>query len=234
MDCRGVWPAAWAIDGLLPTFLGVSTRSAATVWMSLLGFVVFYTALAAVDVYLMVRMIRQGPDGLGYWPEQPTIGRPRPSPIEGLHMLNYETLRVIWWLILGVLLVGFAVTDGFDMGVCAIFRFVGRNEEERRALLESVEPVWEGNQVWFILGGGAAFAAWPLLYAASFSSLYVAMFLVLVGFILRPVGFAFPRQAHCAGVAQRLRLGAVRGRGSAGTAVRRGIRQSAARHAVSL
>jgi cytochrome d ubiquinol oxidase subunit II len=77
------------------------------------------------------------------------------------------------------------------MGVCAIFRFIGRNDAERRALLESVEPVWEGNQVWFILGGGAAFAAWPLLYAASFSSLYPAMFLVLVGFILRPVGFAF-------------------------------------------
>jgi cytochrome d ubiquinol oxidase subunit II len=106
-------------------------------------------------------------------------------------MLNYETLRVVWWLILGVLLIGFAVTDGFDMGVCAIFRFVGRTDDERRALLESVEPVWEGNQVWFILGGGAAFAAWPLLYAASFSSLYLAMFLVLVGFILRPVGFAF-------------------------------------------
>jgi cytochrome d ubiquinol oxidase subunit II len=106
-------------------------------------------------------------------------------------MLNYETLRVIWWFVLGVLLIGFAVTDGFDMGVCAIFRFVGRTDDERRALLESVEPVWEGNQVWFILGGGAAFAAWPLLYAASFSSLYLAMFLVLVGFILRPVGFAF-------------------------------------------
>ncbi len=106
-------------------------------------------------------------------------------------MLNYETLRVIWWLILGVLLIGFAVTDGFDMGVCAIFKFVGRSDDERRALLESVEPVWEGNQVWFILAGGAVFAAWPLLYAASFSSLYLAMFLVLVGFILRPVGFAF-------------------------------------------
>jgi cytochrome d ubiquinol oxidase subunit II len=116
---------------------------------------------------------------------------PASCHIEGLHMLNCETLRVIWWLILGVLLIGFAVTDGFDMGVCAIFRFVGRDDDERRALLESVEPVWEGNQVWFILGGGAAFAAWPLLYAASFSSLYVAMFLVLVGFILRPVGFAF-------------------------------------------
>jgi cytochrome d ubiquinol oxidase subunit I len=59
----------WAIDGLLPTFLGISTTSAANVWMSLLGFVVFYTALAAVDIYLMMRLIRQGPDGLGYWPE---------------------------------------------------------------------------------------------------------------------------------------------------------------------
>jgi cytochrome d ubiquinol oxidase subunit II len=106
-------------------------------------------------------------------------------------MPNYETLRIVWWLILGVLLIGFAVTDGFDMGVCAIFRFVGRTDDERRALLESVEPVWEGNQVWFILGGGALFAAWPLLYAAAFSSLYLAMFLVLIGFIVRPVGFAF-------------------------------------------
>src|ERR1700679_2444895 len=106
-------------------------------------------------------------------------------------MPDYETLRVIWWLILGTLLIGFAVTDGFDLGVGIIFRFIGRTDEERRALLESIEPVWEGNQVWFILGGGAVFAAWPLLYATSFSSLYLAMFLVLMGFILRPVGFAF-------------------------------------------
>jgi cytochrome d ubiquinol oxidase subunit I len=60
----------WAIDGLLPTFLGVSTTAASNVWMSLLGFVLFYTSLAAVDIYLMLRMIRQGPDGLGYWPVQ--------------------------------------------------------------------------------------------------------------------------------------------------------------------
>ena len=105
--------------------------------------------------------------------------------------MDYAALRIIWWLLLGALLIGFAITDGFDLGVGAIFRFVGRNDEERRALLESVEPVWEGNQVWFILGGGAVFAAWPLLYAASFSGLYLAMFLVLVAFILRPVGFTF-------------------------------------------
>jgi len=106
-------------------------------------------------------------------------------------MFDYETLRVTWWLLLGVLLIGFAITDGFDLGLGATFRFLGRTDAERRVLLQSFEPVWEGNQVWFILGGGAAFAAWPLLYAASFSSLYLAMFLLLAALILRPVGFGF-------------------------------------------
>jgi cytochrome bd ubiquinol oxidase subunit II len=106
-------------------------------------------------------------------------------------MPAYEALRVIWWLLLGVLLIGFAIMDGFDLGLGATFRFLGRTDAQRRVLLQSVEPVWEGNQVWFILGGGAAFAAWPLLYAASFSSFYLAMFLLLVALILRPVGFGF-------------------------------------------
>jgi cytochrome bd ubiquinol oxidase subunit II len=104
---------------------------------------------------------------------------------------DYTTLRLIWWLILGVLLIGFVVTDGFDLGLGASFRFVGRNDDERRALLEAIEPVWEGNQVWFILAGGATFAAWPLLYAASFSGLYLAMFVLLLALLLRPVGFAY-------------------------------------------
>src|SRR5450432_4680909 len=104
-------------------------------------------------------------------------------------MFDYATLRILWWLILGLLLIGFAVMDGFDFGIAALIRVLGRDDAERRALLESVEPVWEGNQVWFILAGGAVFAAWPLLYAASFSGLYVAMFVLLVALILRPVGF---------------------------------------------
>ncbi len=106
-------------------------------------------------------------------------------------LLDYASLRVIWWLILGVLLIGFAVTDGFDLGLGASFTLLGRTDAERRALLASVEPVWEGNQVWLVLGGGAVFAAWPLLYAAAFSELYLAMFLLLVALILRPVGFAY-------------------------------------------
>lgn len=111
-------------------------------------------------------------------------------------MPDYATLRLIWWLILGALLIGFALMDGFDLGVGASFRFVGRTDEERRALLESIEAVWDGNQVWFILAGGAVFAAWPLLYAASFSGLYLAMFVLLVALILRPVGFVFRNKIH--------------------------------------
>jgi len=105
--------------------------------------------------------------------------------------LDYETLRVIWWGLLGVLLIGFAVMDGFDLGVATLLPFVGRTDTERRVLINAIGPVWEGNQVWFILGGGAIFAAWPPLYAVGFSGFYLAMFLVLVALILRPVGFKF-------------------------------------------
>ncbi|MBS0566693.1 MAG: cytochrome d ubiquinol oxidase subunit II [Proteobacteria bacterium] len=106
-------------------------------------------------------------------------------------MPDYATLRLLWWLILGVLLIGFAIMDGFDFGIAALLRVLGRNDEERRVLLETIEPVWEGNQVWFILAGGAVFAAWPFVYAIAFSGLYVAMFLLLAAFILRPVGFSY-------------------------------------------
>src|SRR5476651_1195545 len=106
-------------------------------------------------------------------------------------MFDYESLRLIWWALLGILLIGFAVMDGFDLGTAALLPYVGRTDMERRVALNSVGPVWEGNQVWFILGGGAIFAAWPALYAASFSGFYLAMFLVLAALIIRPVGFKF-------------------------------------------
>jgi cytochrome d ubiquinol oxidase subunit II len=105
--------------------------------------------------------------------------------------VDYEILRVIWWLFLGVLLIGFAIMDGFDLGVATLLPFVARNDTERRISINTIGPVWDGNQVWFILGGGAIFAAFPAIYAASFSGFYIAMFLVLAALILRPVGFEF-------------------------------------------
>ncbi len=108
-----------------------------------------------------------------------------------MSMDEYEILRLTWWLFLAVLLTGFAVMDGFDLGVAAQLPFVARDDEERRITINSIGPVWEGNQVWFILGGGAAFAAFPILYAVAFSGFYAAMFLVLLTFIVRPVGFEF-------------------------------------------
>lgn len=106
-------------------------------------------------------------------------------------LLSYEMLRIIWWSLLGVLLIGFALTDGFDMGVGTLIPFVGKTDAERRVAINTVGPVWEGNQVWFILGGGAIFAAWPPLYAVSFSGFYLAMFVILAALIVRPVAFKY-------------------------------------------
>ena len=111
-------------------------------------------------------------------------------------MLDYATLRVIWWALLGTLLIGFAIMDGFDFGIAGLLKVLGRDNEERQVLLEGIEPTWEGNQVWFILAGGATFAAWPMLYAVSFSGMYLAIALVLLAFILRPVGFNFSGKIH--------------------------------------
>lgn len=106
-------------------------------------------------------------------------------------LISYDVLRIIWWLLLGIVLVGFAVTDGFDLGTGALLPFVARNDIERRVVINTIGPTWEGNQVWLILGGGAIFAAWPQLYAVSFSGFYIAMFAILFALILRPVGFKY-------------------------------------------
>jgi cytochrome d ubiquinol oxidase subunit II len=118
-------------------------------------------------------------------------------------IFDYETLKLIWWLFIGVLLIGFAVMDGFDMGVAAWLPFLGKTDEERRVIINAVGPTWEGNQTWLITAGGAIFAAWPLVYAAAFSGLYIALMLVLFALFFRPVGFDFrsklsnPRWRNC-------------------------------------
>jgi cytochrome bd ubiquinol oxidase subunit II len=114
-----------------------------------------------------------------------------------MEWLDYTVLRVIWWALLGILLIGFAVTDGFDMGVAALLPLVAKTETEKRLAINTIGPVWEGNQVWLILGGGAIFAAWPALYAVSFSGFYFAMYIALVALILRPVSFKFRSKREC-------------------------------------
>lgn len=78
-------------------------------------------------------------------------------------MIDYEVLRFIWWLLIGILLIGFAVADGFDMGVGMLTRFLGRNDTERRIMINAIAPHWDGNQVWLITAGGALFAARPMV-----------------------------------------------------------------------
>jgi cytochrome bd ubiquinol oxidase subunit II len=111
--------------------------------------------------------------------------------VKEIKMLDYETLKLVWWLLVGVLLLGFAVMDGHDMGVGALLPWVGRNDEERRVVINTVGPHWDGNQVWFITAGGAIFAAWPLVYATAFSGFYFAMLAVLWAMFFRPVGFDY-------------------------------------------
>ncbi|WP_333877364.1 cytochrome d ubiquinol oxidase subunit II [Methylobacter sp.] len=106
-------------------------------------------------------------------------------------IFDYETMRLIWWALLGALLIGFAITDGFDLGVAVLLPFLGKNDTERRIIINSIGSVWEGNQVWFITAGGALFAAWPIAYAVAFSGFYFALLLTLFALFLRPIGFDY-------------------------------------------
>jgi cytochrome d ubiquinol oxidase subunit II len=106
-------------------------------------------------------------------------------------MNEYEVFRIIWWALLGILLIGLAVMDGFDLGAAMLMPFIGKTDSERRVVINTIGPVWEGNQVWLVVAGAAIFAAWPMLYAVSFSGFYFAILLLLLSLILRPVGFKF-------------------------------------------
>lgn len=106
-------------------------------------------------------------------------------------LIDYQSLRVIWWFLMGVILIAFAMMDGFDLGIGTLLPFVARTDTERRIVINTIGPVWEGNQVWLIVGGASIFAAWPPLYAVSFSGFYLAMFAILFALILRPVGFKY-------------------------------------------
>lgn len=106
-------------------------------------------------------------------------------------MFDYETLKFLWWCIIGFLFIGFAVTDGMDMGVGGLLPFVAKKDVERRVVINTVGPHWDGNQVWFITAGASLFAAWPMVYATAFSGFYFAMMLTLFCLFLRPLAFDY-------------------------------------------
>jgi len=106
-------------------------------------------------------------------------------------MFDYETIRLIWWVFIGVVAIAFALTEGFDFGVGTLLPFIGKTDVERRVIINTVGATWEGNQVWLVLLGGAIFAIWPAVYATLFSGLYIAMMLVLFSLFFRPAGFDY-------------------------------------------
>lgn len=103
----------------------------------------------------------------------------------------YVALKLLWWGLVGLLLTAVGVMIGMDMGVGTILRYVGRTDGERRIAVNVIAPHWDGNQVWFVLGGGAIFAAWPLVYATAFSGFYIVMLVLLWSMIVRPLGFEY-------------------------------------------
>jgi len=101
-------------------------------------------------------------------------------------MIDATWLEIIWWILVGVLLTGYAILDGFDLGIGGIF-VLAPKDVYRRTMLQAIGPVWDGNEVWLITGGGALFAAFPMAYATAFSGFYLAMMLLLLFLILRAV-----------------------------------------------
>ena len=102
-------------------------------------------------------------------------------------MIEYATLKLAWWLIVGILMVGYAIMDGYDLGVAGLLTVIGKRDVDRRIMINTIAPHWDGNQVWLIALGGCLFAGWPLVYATSFSGFYFAMLLVLYSLIVRPL-----------------------------------------------
>ena len=106
-------------------------------------------------------------------------------------IFDYMTLKLIVWGFVGLFLIIFALTDGFDLGIGTLLPFVAKNDTERRIVMNTIGPIWEGQQVWLITAGTSLFAAWPLAYATSFSAFYLVLFLLLWTLFLRPVCFEY-------------------------------------------
>src|SRR5512146_1889952 len=105
--------------------------------------------------------------------------------------MSHETLQIIWFILIAVLWIGFFFLEGFDFGVGMLMPFLGKDDKERRAIINSIGSTWDGNEVWLLTAGGATFAAFPHWYATMFSGFYLALFLLLVGLIVRGIAFEY-------------------------------------------
>src|SRR5512141_1663089 len=105
--------------------------------------------------------------------------------------MNWETLQTLWFVLIGVLFAGFLFLEGFDYGVGTLLLFMGKKDDERRMIINTIGSVWDGNEVWLLTAGGAMFAAFPNWYATLFSGFYLALFLILLALIVRGVAFEF-------------------------------------------
>ncbi len=189
----------WIVQGLMMTTKGVSPGVSATdVGISLIAILVVYALLFFLWIYALVKEIGRGPE---LAPSAPVVAAPvvaplrswppRRRPDEQREAADMPSLQTVWFVLIGLLLVGYAVLDGFDLGAGIVHLFVARNDEERRSVLNAIGPVWDGNEVWLITGGGALFAAFPLVYATVFSGFYLAVMLLLGALILRAVSIEF-------------------------------------------
>src|SRR5574339_1212178 len=105
--------------------------------------------------------------------------------------MSYEFLQTLWFILIAILWIGFYFLEGFDFGVGMLIPILGQKDEERRAIMNTIGSVWDGNEVWLLTAGGATFAAFPNWYATMFSGFYLALFLLLLALILRGVAFEF-------------------------------------------
>jgi len=105
--------------------------------------------------------------------------------------MSYEILQILWFVLIAILWIGFHFLEGFDFGVGMLMPFLGKKDEERRAIINTIGPIWDGNEVWLLTAGGATFAAFPHWYATMFSGFYLALFLLLVGLIIRGISMEY-------------------------------------------
>ena len=178
----------WIVYGVMKTKDAVSkTVPAGNILFSIVLFSVVYALLAFFWLY---RPPQGGPPRAGGRPARRgarragRAARPR-------RRRDAMDLQTTWFLLVGVLLAGYTILDGFDLGVGTLHLFLAKDDRERRTSLNSIGPVWDGNEVWLLTGGGALFAAFPPVYATVFSGFYLALMLLLVALIVRAVSLEF-------------------------------------------